>query len=249
MAIETPSDNCLLEFFDLCLDKDEDVDLDSVLANYKEDPYVALVHVCQRRRCIMSASPRRLNLHLHCTRRRPVREMLGVWPAFPIVIWDVADLKLDEDNIVAVLEYHDCVKPQARGFYDITIRKTRASDARVVSGTDKFSNRIALLRANHHQSFSIYSWVVLPHIYVPYFRIGFISSITGSAHICKSPRLSLQANRHQSAQRPARPALRLPNGSSLEHVATSSATDCTSSSSTGGPSECISLKMITALTA
>ena len=109
MAIETLSDDVLLEIFDLYLDKDEDIDpwYDSGSEEDKRDSYDAwyvLAHVCQRWRYVVFASPRRLNLRLHCSGRR-VREMLGVWPAFPIVIWDIAD----EDNIIAALEHRDRV--------------------------------------------------------------------------------------------------------------------------------------------
>jgi hypothetical protein len=45
-----------------------------------------LVHVCQRWRQIVFASPRRLNLQILCTHGTPVRKNLGIWPAFPIAI-------------------------------------------------------------------------------------------------------------------------------------------------------------------
>ncbi len=35
--------------------------------------------------------------------------MLGVWPAFPIVIWDILGFPADEDNIIAALEHRDRV--------------------------------------------------------------------------------------------------------------------------------------------
>ena len=75
---------------------------------YSYDAWYPLVHVCQRWRYVVFESPRRLNLRLHCTRRR-VREMLGVWPALPIVIWDIESFTSDEDNIVAALEHRDRV--------------------------------------------------------------------------------------------------------------------------------------------
>ena len=113
MVIETLSDDVLLEIFDLCLDKDEDIDPWYEMNNEREkwysyDAWYTLAHVCQRWRYVVFASPRRLNLRLHCSRRR-VREMLGVWPAFPIVIWDIAGLTTDEDNIIAALEHRDRV--------------------------------------------------------------------------------------------------------------------------------------------
>ncbi|KAI9453060.1 hypothetical protein F5148DRAFT_1289336 [Russula earlei] len=45
-----------------------------------------LVHVCQRWRYVVFASPRRLNLRLVYTGKRPTSEMLDIWPALPVVI-------------------------------------------------------------------------------------------------------------------------------------------------------------------
>jgi len=112
-AIETLSDNVLLEIFDLYLRKDEDIDPSYSIyeksQRYPYDAWHALVHVCQRWRYVALASPRRLNLRLLCPRRRRVRETLGVWPAFPIVIWDIVDFTSDEDNIIAALQHRDRV--------------------------------------------------------------------------------------------------------------------------------------------
>jgi hypothetical protein len=117
VAIEILSDDVLLEIFDLCLDKDEDVD-----PWYEEDEkhsydaWYTLAHVCQRWRYVVFASPRRLNLRLLCPRRRRVREMLGIWPAFPIVIWDTVGFTPDKDNIIAALEHRDRVCEIKLGF-------------------------------------------------------------------------------------------------------------------------------------
>ncbi len=111
-AIEMLSDNVLLEIFDLCLDKVEEID--PWYGGFDRNPrhpysvWYALVHVCQRWRYIVFASPRRLNLRLLCPKRRPVRKMLGIWPALSIVIWDSVDF-MDEDDIIAALEQHDRV--------------------------------------------------------------------------------------------------------------------------------------------
>ncbi|KAN0118586.1 hypothetical protein V8E52_005009 [Russula decolorans] len=114
VAIEILSDDTLLEIFDLCLDKDEDVDPwydpdNEEDEKHSYDAWYTLAHVCQRWRYIVFASPRRLNLRLLCSRRRRVREMLGIWPAFPIVIWDTASYPPDADNIIAALEHRDRV--------------------------------------------------------------------------------------------------------------------------------------------
>ena len=68
--------------------------------------------VCRSWRHVVFASPRRLNLQLYCTERRPVREMLDVWPALPIVIWNSVDQTslvdlAGADNIIAALEHND----------------------------------------------------------------------------------------------------------------------------------------------
>jgi hypothetical protein len=112
--IEMLFDDVLLEIFDLFLDEDEDIDIDPWYARneengrYSYDAWYVLAHVCQRWRYVVFASPCRLNLRLHCS-RRPVREMLGIWPAFPIVVWDVQGLLSDEDSIIASLEHRDRV--------------------------------------------------------------------------------------------------------------------------------------------
>ncbi len=71
-----------------------------------------LVHVCQEWRNLIFGSPHRLNLRLVCTARRPVREMLEIWPPLPIVIFPYGFSKtstLAADNIIAALEYNDRV--------------------------------------------------------------------------------------------------------------------------------------------
>ena len=71
-----------------------------------------LVHICHRWRQIVFASPRRLNLQIPCTFRTPVKEHLGIWPAFPIVVVyeDRADVApIGEDNILAALRHTDRV--------------------------------------------------------------------------------------------------------------------------------------------
>jgi hypothetical protein len=94
-------DDVLLEVFDAYVDD----------ARY-EDAWHGLVHVCQRWRCLVFASPRRLHLALLCTDRRSVKKMLDIWPALPIVI--AADMRRfsptpDVANIIAALKQHNCV--------------------------------------------------------------------------------------------------------------------------------------------
>ena len=68
-----------------------------------------LVHVCRRWRCIVFGSPRHLNLQLVCTKRTPTRDMLDVWPAFPLIVsyldYDIGSV----DNLIAAIECSDRV--------------------------------------------------------------------------------------------------------------------------------------------
>ncbi|KAH9963388.1 hypothetical protein BGW80DRAFT_853066 [Lactifluus volemus] len=62
-----------------------------------------LVHVCQRWRYVMFSSPFSLDLRLYCTNDTAVKEMLNVWPPFPI---EISSLNIG-DSIMAALEHHD----------------------------------------------------------------------------------------------------------------------------------------------
>ena len=108
MTIDVLPDNVLLEIFELYLGKDN-ADLYEHFHNY--DRWQTLAHVCCRWRCIMFASPRRLDLKLSCTRRRSVNsKTLDVWPALPIVI--VAqnmESKEDVTNVTAAFGHRNRV--------------------------------------------------------------------------------------------------------------------------------------------
>jgi hypothetical protein len=98
MAVEILPDDVLLEIFDFYLHEAQAL-----------DGWHPLVHVCRRWRHIVFASPRRLNLRLYCTDRRPVRKMLDIWPALPIMISNLNDFDPESwvegaDNIIAALE-------------------------------------------------------------------------------------------------------------------------------------------------
>jgi hypothetical protein len=71
-----------------------------------------LVHVCQRWRNVVFASPRRLHLLVACNGRTPTRRSLDIWPPFPIVVtcfpWDARN-ENGVDNIIAALEHRDRV--------------------------------------------------------------------------------------------------------------------------------------------
>jgi hypothetical protein len=104
-TIDTLPDYVLLETFEIYLDKDspDDIDLD-----YNYDQWQTLVHVCRRWRCIVFASPRRLDLKLYCTRQRSIDSMmLDIWPTLPIVVV-AKDIQSKEDvtNVIAALRHH-----------------------------------------------------------------------------------------------------------------------------------------------
>ena len=93
-------DDALLVIFDFFLDDAAPPD--------DVDGWYTLVHVCQRWRNIVLSSPRHLNLRLLCTDRRPVKEMLDIWPAFPIIIRGCGHpiwLDGEADNIITALEH------------------------------------------------------------------------------------------------------------------------------------------------
>jgi hypothetical protein len=74
-------------------------------------PWLSLVHVCRRWRGIVFESPRRLNLQLICTGRRPARDILDVWPTLLLFIEvNLKDPMLRVDNIIAALERSDRVR-------------------------------------------------------------------------------------------------------------------------------------------
>jgi F-box-like len=98
VTIETLPDDVLLAIFTSHLDRPDEI-----------DAWRTLVHVCQRWRYLVFASPGHLNLRLECTTETRAREMLGVWPAFPIVITDCSNSMSGMDNIISALEQRDRV--------------------------------------------------------------------------------------------------------------------------------------------
>jgi hypothetical protein len=94
-------DNVCLEIFVFCRDDNP------------EWKWHFLVHVCQKWRQIVFASPRRLDLQILCTNENPVRKNLGIWPAFPLVIkyccLRASIRPRGEGNIIAALRHPDRV--------------------------------------------------------------------------------------------------------------------------------------------
>jgi hypothetical protein len=96
-------DNVLLEVFDFYR-KNHDYTCHDVWK------WHLLVHVCQRWRQVIFASPRHLNLQLLCTFGTPVRKNLSIWPPFPIAVEYVSYPQRgltpsDEDNVIAALNH------------------------------------------------------------------------------------------------------------------------------------------------
>ena len=86
ITISALPDNVLLEIFDFYLDVFQWIHTptgERPVPRY-EDLWHTLVHVCRHWRCVVTASPRRLNLQLLCTEKRPVKR--NVWPDLPILI-------------------------------------------------------------------------------------------------------------------------------------------------------------------
>ena len=109
-TIDALPDNVLLQTFEFYLDKD-DADKLEIDGRHNYDGWHTLVHVCHRWRCIVFASPRRLDLKLFCTRQRSVNSRtLDIWPALPIFIY-TTDIQSKEDvtNVIAVLRHHNRV--------------------------------------------------------------------------------------------------------------------------------------------
>jgi len=105
VPIDMLPDNVLLDIFDLCL-----CDPTGLSVSY----WQILVHVCQKWRRTILASPRRLDLHLSCSSGTPVRTNLPFWPVTLPLILDYQPLgghllHEDEDNIVAALGHPSLV--------------------------------------------------------------------------------------------------------------------------------------------
>jgi len=157
VTIDVLPDNVLLEAFEYSLGKD---DADEFDYSHNYDGWQTLVHVCRRWRCIVFASPSRLDLKLYCTRQRSVNsKALDIWPALPTVI-DALDMQSKEDvtNIVAALRQHNlvCKIYYRNGQYRTSLLKEFAA-------IDKPFPALTLLNNKMCQFFPIRFWVDLPH--------------------------------------------------------------------------------------
>ena len=76
---------------------------------FPEDVWHTLVHVCQRWRFVVFASPRHLDLQILCRNGSPVEEYLDIWPQLPIAIdihFDTLLLPPVVTDITAALKHH-----------------------------------------------------------------------------------------------------------------------------------------------
>ena len=115
VTIEKLPDHPLLETFSFYVEEARGSSESPILERI--DAWHTLVHVCQRWRSLVFASSRRLNLRILCTNTRPLREILDLWPALPIVIWcEEIDFTgypptsvVGAENIVSALGHRDRV--------------------------------------------------------------------------------------------------------------------------------------------
>jgi len=129
-TIDALPDNVLIETFEFYLGK-ADPDVVAFDDNHDYDEWQTLVHVCRRWRCIVFASPRRLDLKLYRTPQRSVNSRtLDIWPELPIVIF-VEDMKSQEGatNVIAALRHHNRVcKIYHEEFQDSLLKEFAAID-------------------------------------------------------------------------------------------------------------------------
>ena len=85
------------------LPDDVPLEIFDVLGITGMEAWQSLVHVCRRWRNLVFVSPRRLNLHLLCTLKTPVKDTLDVWPALPLIVTGTMALTSGMDNIIAAL--------------------------------------------------------------------------------------------------------------------------------------------------
>jgi hypothetical protein len=160
VTIDKLTDNVLLEIFDFYLDNENPSGLRNV------DVWHTLVHVCRRWRNVVFASPRRLNLRLLCRRDRPVRAMLDIWPALPIVIEDIwiGMWEVGLDNIIAALEHPDRVC--SISFYNFPSSVGEALAAAMQVPFPELTHLVLWSKIDLRLSFPfpIRSWVDPPHV-------------------------------------------------------------------------------------
>jgi hypothetical protein len=154
-------DSVLLEIFRFCLCEPTEFPVQ------RASDWQILVHVCQRWRRIIFASPRQLNLNLNCSNRTPVRKNLAFWPVPLLLTLDYTFTfvngvsPVDEDNVVAALEH-------PKRLHRIAIRGPASLIRKVVTVMRKaFPALIHLdLNSNVDNSSSRLNFPVIPKIFL-----------------------------------------------------------------------------------
>jgi len=133
----TLPDDVLLEIFSIYVD---------CVAWPDEDAWHTLVHVCQRWRSIVFASPHHLNVQLRCTNKRSALMMLDVWPALPIAVefrrLPMSRLQVSS-NIITALNQRDRIRKIDLSPIPVSLlRKIRAIEEPLPMLTDlKFASQ------------------------------------------------------------------------------------------------------------
>ena len=98
-------DDVLLAIFDFCV-------VEYQYTKNEVEAWQSLAHVCRQWRSVVFGSPRRLDLRLFCETeaQTPLRDMLDIWPTFPLIIQGSVNRREELDNTVAVLERSDRVR-------------------------------------------------------------------------------------------------------------------------------------------
>jgi hypothetical protein len=108
-TISMLSDDVLLEILDLFQKNYDPAPRPEALPESVWDWHI-LVHVCQKWRQVVFASPLRLHLRILCMHGTPVRKSLDIWPTLPVVLEYVPQIEgADEDNLISALEHPDRV--------------------------------------------------------------------------------------------------------------------------------------------
>ena len=110
MTISVLPDDVLLEIFNLHVTRPQSYSYVSREGpKLYEDAWHTLVHVCQKWRSVVFSSPRRLNLRLFCTNKRPIEKMPTIWPTLPIIIYAYSETSLlrGVSNLFTALGQHN----------------------------------------------------------------------------------------------------------------------------------------------
>ncbi len=124
MTINMLPDDVLLEIFHWYLDEDPSYPNPEELEEWQ-----TLVHVCRKWRNVVLGSPRRLNLQLLYDGRRPVKEMLDVWPPFPIAIY------VSKSEVVKISPRHSNTS-STRRYFEFGFEERLGGDAGAIPSTE-----------------------------------------------------------------------------------------------------------------